>query len=95
MPDQDGYPTEEELEFIKNYDIVNSSLENMFVHIKSIWRWSNLVKFVDGRWYISTGGWSGNEDIIGAMKQNTTFWLLYWEQSRRGGHYIFSKQRMP
>ena len=37
---------------------------------------------------VSTGGWSGNESIIGAMKENTdylyTFIAFAW---RRGGHY--------
>ena len=35
-----------------------------------------------------TGGWSGNEQIVGAM-QKTYFWVFYWQLSRRGGHYWF------
>lgn len=42
-----------------------------------------VVKF-----YYSTGGWSGHEELIGELKQ-TWFWYLCWEQSRRGGHYVF------
>lgn len=38
---------------------------------------------------VSTGGWSGNESIIYAMKANTLFWSMHWEQSVRGGHYRF------
>lgn len=41
------------------------------------------------RIYISTGGWSGNEDIIRALKLNKWFYCFYWVQSRRGGHYVF------
>lgn len=41
------------------------------------------------RYHLSTGGWSGNESLIGAMKRNYILWSLTWVQSRRGGHYIF------
>lgn len=42
-----------------------------------------VVKF-----YYSTGGWSGHEELIEELKK-TWFWFFCWEQSRRGGHYIF------
>ena len=42
-----------------------------------------VVKF-----YYSTGGWSGHEELIEELKK-TWFWYFCWEQSRRGGHYIF------
>ena len=42
-----------------------------------------VVKF-----YYSTGGWSGHEEIIDELEK-TWFWMFCWEQSRRGGHYIF------
>jgi len=38
---------------------------------------------------LSTGGWSGNEDIIRALKKNFIFWSMYWQMNRRGGHYQF------
>ena len=93
MADKYGYPTEEELETIRNYDIINSSLDEFMELIKSIWQYPEYIKHQDHKWHVSTVGWSGNEDIICAMKRNTLFWMLYWEQSRRGGHYIFSQMR--
>lgn len=42
----------------------------------------------------STGGWSGNESIIGAMQKNRMVWNFLWEQSRRGGHYVFDKRAL-
>lgn len=35
-----------------------------------------------------TGGWSGNEDIIGALMKNL-FWAYFWESTHRGGLYFF------
>ena len=44
------------------------------------------------RFDISTGGWSGNEDIIGALEQNQMFHMLCPVSWRRGGHYIYDVQ---
>ena len=46
-----------------------------------------------GQWIMVTGGWSGNEDIIDAMRCNTMLWMLYWCSSERGGRYIFEDWR--
>ena len=36
---------------------------------------------------ISTGGWSGNEAVIGAMKQNAVLWAAAFRVHYAGGHY--------
>ncbi len=87
MPDENNYPTEEELalcESIQDYDV-------LMLHVSNIWSYPDYVveKLDLYEWHLSTGGWSGNEDIIGSMKKNTMFWIFCWVQSRRGGHYIF------
>jgi hypothetical protein len=93
MPDNDGYPTNDELASVRNWDVVNTSLDEYIAYIKSIWKYPEYITLDGYKWHVSTCGWSGNEMIIAAMKENTMLWMLYWEQSRRGGHYIFSKQR--
>ena len=41
------------------------------------------------RYKLSTGGWSGSEDVICAMEENYMFWMCCWISSLRGGHYVF------
>ncbi len=39
--------------------------------------------------YIATGGWSGNEAVIGAIQRNFLVWTQCWRISARGGAYWF------
>lgn len=87
MPDKDGYPTDAELVKITQWAAPD---------------WSGLMDFVEGIWspygrwersgdhiWCATGGWSGNESIMGALNQNTLFWMFCWTFSGRGGHHGF------
>jgi len=86
------YPTEQELEKIEKWP--HNDFRGLMDFIHDIWEfaewgWSEK-KLKDAIEYdISTGGWSGNEDIIRALEKNPLFWTMCWEQSRRGGYYIF------
>jgi hypothetical protein len=87
----DEYPTEEELEQIRQWKIQTvDDGEKLLEFVKSIW-WMPSFGWLqrEGRYHLSTGGWSGNEEIIAALKENAIFWLMYWESSNRGGHYCF------
>jgi len=87
----DGYPTEEELEKIRNWSIVyREDIHEIFEYISTIW-WSTRDLFIkqDKTYILHTGGWSGNEEIINAMIQNTFLWMFSWYSSKRGGHYEF------
>lgn len=93
MLDEDGYPAAADLEKIAHWDF--SDFEGLMEFVQSVWwaaEWGFNKKKVDGHeeYHLSTGGWSGNEDIIQALRENVMFWTLYWVQSRRGGHYIFA-----
>lgn len=38
---------------------------------------------------LAPGGWSGNEDIIKALRNNELFWMCYYEEWKRGGLWVF------
>ena len=87
----DRYPEEDELEKIKSWDYLDP--QGCFEFIASIWEHQNYCDHEGTKWYLSTGGWSGNEEIIQALKSNYILWVMTWEESRRGGHYIFDLGR--
>jgi len=94
----EDYPTDTELEAIEKWmpKVWNGQEFHDFMeYIRDHWKYAD-----DGYWEqdgltytIHTAGWSGNEDIIQAMKKNYIFWALYWESASRGGHYTFSPNR--
>lgn len=96
--DADCYPTNESLQAIAEWQ---GSARDLLDAVGKVWNlrswgWEERTvpdELRPGRFArqydISTGGWSGNESLIGAMQENTMFWLRAWVQSRRGGHYIF------
>lgn len=85
------YPEEEQLEKVKNWEVKNIEDFHAFMgYINEIVDWYIFTRKHDVLYSLSTGGWSGNEDVIGSMLENRMFWLMYWESSRRGGHYTFS-----
>ena len=83
----DDYPTKKQLKVIKNWDATD--FDGLMEYLKSVWHWPEYVTQVGKEYHLSTGGWSGNEDIIYALSKNYMFWALYWSHSRRGGHYVF------
>lgn len=99
--DEDGYPTDEALDKIKNWEIKDfSELEKIFDFVGDLWSYpeywrvkTSLTNWETGQglkqYTISTGGWSGNESLIGAMQDNPILWGMTWISSRRGGHYEF------
>lgn len=99
--DSDGYPTQESLDAIKDWDYVKGIWNDQgqkdyhgFIEFIKLWNetwwtpswgWS----FTKRRLYVSTGGWSGNEETIEYVMDNHLFWSQHWVSTRRGGHFIF------
>ena len=93
--DNDGYPTDEYLEWIRNYtcdqmpimDFINR-LEWHFYDWGFILR--NKYKGIR-KLELHTGGWSGNEEIITAITGNIhlTHFKMRYSKWMAGGHYYF------
>jgi len=82
------YLTDEELETITNWSY--DDFYGLMQYVRERWYLDDWGWTQEGnKFYLSTGGWSGNEDIISALKKNFLFWSRCWECSRRGGHYEF------
>ncbi len=89
--DTDGYPTEATLKEIEMWPY--NDVVGFFRFIEQAWSYSNYFTKEGRDIKMSTGGWSGNESIMGAMKGNVNhIWRFTWVSSRRGGHYEFEIQ---
>ena len=98
--DEDGYPTDAALERVEKWgEPEGYDWRGLMDFVKSVWwmpDWGwheeegkdSLDKPVT-KLHVSTAGWSGNESLIRALEANWMFMAMCWEQSRRGGHYIF------
>lgn len=98
--DADGYPDEDELERIRGWELkARTDFVEALAFVRERWMYPDYWREIPGwfddsnkrvtRYEISTGGWSGNEDLMSAMQDNRVLWLFCWVQSRRGGHYVF------
>ena len=84
--DRDGYPSASTLAQISAFKgDYNSLLKQIAPMFDSYGR----CERVDNTWELVTGGWSGNESIIQALRDNVLFWALCWQLSKRGGYYEF------
>lgn len=87
--DTAGYPDDQELARIQAWP--HDDFRGLMEFVHSLWH-NTEWGWTQGRYtsyHLSTGGWSGNESLIGALQLNTMFWLTCWEKSSKGGHYEF------
>jgi hypothetical protein len=91
------YPSDVDLQRIRQWYISDiEDFRDLMSYIENIWVFGDWGFRQDGDTYqLNTGGWSGNEEIIQALRENTIFWIFYWEQSHRGGHYVFAPIPKP
>jgi len=95
--DNSGYPTEEYLQFIRDYKGDTMPIMDFVKLICETWYYGSmgyrLTRKHKGtrRLELHTLGWSGNEDIIRAIIGNIylTNCLMSYNMWRVGGHYYF------
>lgn len=107
--DAEGYPTKEELDFIRKYNVFKKPVRALVEYIQERWRWDDYFvvrrkrsafKMVEHsgetpRYFyykiveMHTGGWSGSEDMIEALRKNRWFFFLYHNKWETGGHFYF------
>lgn len=103
LHDEHGYPTNDALDYIKNWGLQWRQLEKpkqgeffgkdkyeeLISYIKDLWWYGDDgVVYEDGLLELHTMGWSGNEDIISILK-DTNLWLTKFKAKSAGGHYYF------
>ena len=101
LHDNYGYPTQEALDYIKNWgwEIIDNETvfgefftvpdyTGLVAYLKSLWYYDDGIHEEDGMLEIHTLGWSGNEDIIRVLK-TTMFWNMKHRATQTGGHYYF------
>ena len=89
MLNGDG-PTKDHLKTIRQWP---DNFTELMEYIEDLWLWPERFSCKDNLWTVSTGGWSGHEEIIEAMEENVLFWTLCWMSSKRGGHYVFEVKK--
>lgn len=99
--DEDGYPTDATLTAIETWPYKDSS--GCLDFARAAWHWPDYANGdlsaaerevvhaePEARFArFATGGWSGNESIIGALKANTMVRAMTWRLTARGGLHIF------
>lgn len=102
----DGYPSEIELQRIATwFDNLMphtdwwSEMLALADYVKARWQYADMgywqeIDDRDGARFlrISTGGWSGNEDLVGHL-MDTPFGMISFESESRGGHYLFKVRK--
>jgi len=95
----DGYPTLTALAKIENWPM--GTVAPLAEYVCSLWNSTYGIASIERivepgddqviKVVLTTGGWSGNEDILDVLRRSMghTFWLAYWYQSQRGGRHEF------
>lgn len=83
----DAYPSEAVKTKIEDWPTRNNA--GLARYIVEVWHPMGYAKYANGQLRLMTGGWSGNEQLVDALKNNVFFWAACWVKSERGGLFVF------
>jgi hypothetical protein len=103
--DDDGYPTDDTVKTIEDwpYQDITGALD----FVAAAWHWPDFVSYElsaheagvlradpgDRYLRLATGGWSGNETLIAALRTNRMIHALSWRLDAVGGLHIYEYPR--
>jgi hypothetical protein len=85
--DSSQYPTDAFLDWLKEERDPNVALHQAAEYFRDCGYGRAWID--NGLLNLATGGWSGCEDVIGALADNLFVWAVAWQQSHRGGKHVF------
>lgn len=97
--DTDGYPTDATLDTIEEWKCESlSDYHDLMDYIGRGWHWPDMFTKEEiwddssrpvVAYVFSTGGWSGNESLVGALQGNVMAQMIGAYSWKRGGHYEY------
>lgn len=92
--DDDGYPTDEALDHLRAF---TGTTEELVAYVRPLMfngrtvleDFTDLFGRPEKRLTLITGGWSGCESVVAALRE-TMFHVMFWESSFRGGKHTFT-----
>ncbi|NBP03680.1 MAG: hypothetical protein EBU90_27005 [Proteobacteria bacterium] len=94
--DSEGYPSEETLNYLERFLVINKGRcesDNLFVEMFDFFfdaydcHYGKIEKH-DGYYRVVTGGWSGNESLIGALERSGIWSYLCLAYVQGGCYYL-------
>ena len=82
-----GYPTNKTLDNIRAY---SGDFNKLMELITPLFETYGKCAREDDNWVVVTGGWSGCESVVEALKENLLFWACCWRMSKVGGYFEFN-----
>lgn len=83
---RDGYPTSDTLLLIETFVGTPTAWLDF---VCSVWYYPDQISKHSGMVIMNTGGWSGNEEIVDAMRRNRVQWSQCWISSPTLDEHIF------